>query len=85
MRHILMVKAIILQLHLGALIDWLDLRGNIHKNFQLSLYRIFMHDMFYCRKISKNLFLRKSSKEFDNENMQIQNFQYRAKYKVIIV
>ena len=85
MRHILMVKAIILQLHLGALIDWLDLRGNIHVKFQLSLYRIFMHDMFTAENISKNLFLRKSSKEFDNEIMQIQNFQYRAKYEVIIV
>ena len=30
MQHILMVKAIILQSHLGVLIGWLDLRGNVH-------------------------------------------------------
>ena len=30
MCNILMVKAIILQLHLGVLIDWLDLRGTMH-------------------------------------------------------
>ena len=32
MQHILMVKAIILQLHLGVLIGWLDLRGNMNES-----------------------------------------------------
>ena len=30
MQHIVMVKEIILQLHLGVLIGWLDLRGDMH-------------------------------------------------------
>ena len=83
MQHILMVKAIILQLHVGVLIDWLDLRGNMHVSSNCLYIEFSCMICFNAQNISKNLFLRKSWKNIDNENMQIQNFQYRLNMKYL--
>ena len=85
MQHILMIKAIILQLHLDVFIGWLDLRGNMHVSSTCLYIKFSCMICFNAQNTSKNLFLRNSSKKFVNENIQIQNYQYRAKYKVTIV